>query len=78
VVFADLSELSMTDRSFVAAAAAQSTPQKDRPKSKTVDIIMDDAAYYHHPYPSNPNLNASNVWRFFRCKKGVEYSQHGH
>ncbi len=36
---------------------------------------MDDVAYYH-PYPSNPK--PLNVWNYFRCKRGVEYSQHGH
>ena len=35
----------MTDRSFGAGAAAQSrTLQKERPTSKTVDIIVDDVA----------------------------------
>ncbi len=62
----DLSE--MADTSYGAASAAQSTPQKDRPKSKTADIIVDYVTYYH-PYPSTPN--ASNVWRYFRCKRGV-------
>ena len=36
---------------------------------------MDDVAYYH-PYPSNPK--GSNVWKYFRCKRGVEYSQEEH
>ena len=66
----------MTDRSFGAGAAAQSrTLQKERPKSKTVDIIMGDVAYYH-PYPSNSK--ASKVWKYFRCKRSVEYSEQGH
>ncbi len=59
----------MADASFGAGGAAQSTPQKDKPKSKTADIIVDDVAYYH-PYPSNPK--PSNVWNYFRCKGGVE------
>ena len=42
---------------------------------KTADIIVDDVAYCH-PYPSNPK--AQNVWKYFRCKRGVEYSQQGH
>ena len=65
----------MTDRSFGVGAAAQSTLQKDRPKSKTVDIIVDNIAYYH-PYPSNSK--ASKVWKYFRCKRSVEYSEQGH
>ena len=65
----------MTYTSFGAGAAAQSTLQKDRPKSKTVDIIVDNIAYYH-PYPSNSK--ASKVWKYFRCKRSVEYSEQGH
>ena len=53
-------------------AAAHCTTQKERSTLKAADIIVDGVAYYH-PYPSNPN--ASNVWKYLRCKRGVEYSQ---
>ena len=65
----------MANASVGAGAASQSTSQTERPKSKTADIIVDDVTYYH-PYPHN--TSTSNVWNYFRCKRGVEYSEQGH
>ena len=65
----------MANASVGAGAASQSTSQTERPKSKTADIIVDDVTYYH---PYQHNTSTLNVWNYFRCKRGVEYSEQEH
>ena len=59
----------------MSSAVLSSEVNKDKPfdwdPESVTDVKIDDEVYYH-PYPTRKN--GSNVWKFFRCKRGINYA----
>jgi hypothetical protein len=59
----------MSNEASSAGSAAAGSAQKRKPE--TGDIIV-DGNHYYHPFPHTKK--PSEVWKFFRCSKELDYS----